>query len=102
MGERPEPKKTKHRRSRWRARDTLVRMRALAVAEILELPVAERIQLVELIWDSIAVVPEAVPISDELKADLEQRLAEFEAAPESGISWEEARQRILQGRWRSE
>jgi putative addiction module component (TIGR02574 family) len=36
-------------------------MRALAVSEILELPVAERIRLVEIIWDSIAAVPEAVP-----------------------------------------
>jgi len=37
-------------------------MKQVFVAEILELPVAERICLVELIWDSIAAVPEAVPI----------------------------------------
>lgn len=76
-------------------------MKQPAVAEILELPVAERIRLVEIIWDSIAAVPEAVPVSDELKADLDRRLAEFEADPEAGISWEEARQRITQGRWRN-
>jgi len=71
------------------------------VDEILELPVTERIRLVELIWDSIAAVPEAVPVSDELKAELDRRLAEFEANPEAGIPWEEVRERIVQGRWRT-
>ena len=69
--------------------------------EILELPVAERLRLVEIIWDSIAAVPEAVPVSDELKVELDRRLAEFEADPEAGSPWEEARERILQGRWRA-
>ena len=71
------------------------------VAEILELSVADRIRLMEVIWDSIAQVPEAIPVSDELKAELAQRLAEFEANPEAGIPWEEVRTRVLQGTWRS-
>ena len=73
----------------------------LVVAEILELPVPERIRLVELIWDSIAAVPEAIPISDELKAELDRRLAEFEADPDAGSPWEEVRERIVQGKWRT-
>lgn len=72
-------------------------MQGLSVAEILELPIAERIRLVELIWGSIAVSPEAVPVSDELKAELNRRLAEFEANPEGGSPWEEVRSRIVQG-----
>lgn len=76
-------------------------MRQVSVAEILELPVAERIRLVELIWDSIAAVPEAIPISDELKAELDRRLAEFEADPDAGSPWEEIRARIVQGTWRT-
>ena len=76
-------------------------MKQISVAEILELPVDERIRLVELIWDSIAAVPESVPMSDELKAELDRRLAEFEADPESGIPWDEVRERIVQGRWRT-
>lgn len=75
-------------------------MKQLSVAEILELPVTERIRIVELIWESIAAVPEAVPVSDELKAELDRRLAEFETDPEAGISWKEVRERIVQGRWR--
>lgn len=76
-------------------------MRPLPVAEILELPVAERIRLVQLIWESIAAVPEAVPVSDELQAELGRRLAELEADPEAGIPWEEVRERVVQGRWRT-
>jgi putative addiction module component (TIGR02574 family) len=76
-------------------------MKALPVAEILELPVAERIRLVELIWESVAAVPEAVAVSDELKAEMDRRLADFEAHPEAGSPWEEVRERIVQGRWRT-
>ena len=36
--------------------------------DILELSSAERIQMVEDIWDSIAAVPEAVPLSEELNS----------------------------------
>ena len=76
-------------------------MKQVSVAEILELPVAERIRLVGLIWDSIAAVPEAVSISEELKAELDRRLAEFEADPDAGSPWEEVRSRIVQGTWRT-
>jgi putative addiction module component (TIGR02574 family) len=76
-------------------------MNQISVAEILKLPLAERIRLVELIWDSIAAVPEAVPISDELAAELDRRLAEFEADPEAGSPWEEVRTRILHGTLRT-
>ena len=76
-------------------------MKELPVAEILELPIAERIRLVELIWDSIAAIPDAVPLTDELKSELNARLAEFEADPKAGSPWDEVRSRIVQGRWRS-
>ena len=39
------------------------------VADIIELSIAERIQAVEDIWDSIAAVPEAVPLSERQKAE---------------------------------
>lgn len=76
-------------------------MKNVSVADLLELPVAERIRLVELIWDSIAAVPEAVPLTEELRAELDRRLAEFELNPESGSPWEDVRDRIVRGTWRS-
>jgi putative addiction module component (TIGR02574 family) len=76
-------------------------MKTIPVADLLELPVTERIRLVELLWDSIAAVPDEVSIPDELKAELNRRLAEFEADPEAGSSWEEVRSRILRRAWRT-
>jgi putative addiction module component (TIGR02574 family) len=69
-------------------------MDTLPVAEILELPVAERLRLLELIWDSIAQLPEAVSLSDELRTELEDCLAEFEANPEGGLPWDEVRESV--------
>ncbi|MEI7843040.1 MAG: addiction module protein [Gallionellaceae bacterium] len=76
-------------------------MNTISVASILELPVQERIRLVELIWDSVAAVPEAVEVSPELKVELEARLAEFEANPESGYSWDDVKSRLNDGSWRT-
>lgn len=76
-------------------------MNTISIAEILELPIQERIQLVELIWDSIAAMPAAVEVSPELKADLEQRMLEFEKNPEAGYSWDEVKSRLKDGSWRT-
>ena len=76
-------------------------MKQVSVAEILELPVQERIRLVELIWESIAAFPNAVEVTPELKAELEVRLKEFEANPEAGYSWEQVQSHLRNGTWRS-
>lgn len=76
-------------------------MNTISVAAILELPVQERIRLVELIWDSVAAIPDAVDVSPELKIELEARLAEFEANPEAGFSWAEVKSRLKDGSWHS-
>ena len=80
---------------------TMPDMNNISIADILGLPVQERIRLVELIWDSIAAVPEAVEISPELKVELEARMAEFEANPEAGYSWEQVKSHLKDGSWRS-
>jgi len=80
---------------------TMPDMNNISIADILGLPVQERIRLVELIWDSVAAVPEAVEISPALKAELEARLVEFEANPEAGYSWEQVRSCLKDGTWRT-
>ena len=72
-------------------------MKNISISDILQLSVWERIRLVELIWDSVAAVPEAVEISPELKAELEARLAEFEENPDAGFSWEQVKSRLNDG-----
>ena len=64
-------------------------------ADILELSVAERIQIVEDIWDSIAAVPEAVPLSEEQKKELDLRLQAYHQNPDAGSPWNEVKERIL-------
>ena len=63
-------------------------------ADILELSVAERIQIVEDIWDSIAAVPEAVPLSENHKSELDRRLKAYHLNPDAGSPWVEVRERI--------
>lgn len=64
------------------------------LSEILQLSVAERIQLVEDIWDSIATVPEAVPLTEEQQAEPEHRLEAYQANPSERISWNDLKTKL--------
>jgi putative addiction module component (TIGR02574 family) len=55
---------------------------------IRKLPIPERLQLVGEIWDSILDDPGLLPVSDQLKRELELRLAAHRANPESSLAWE--------------
>lgn len=72
-------------------------MKQELVAEILALPVPERVRLVEAIWDSISAAPDALPLTDWQKAELDRRLAEFDQDPERGGTLEEVFGRIRRG-----
>jgi putative addiction module component (TIGR02574 family) len=69
-------------------------MSTLAKADVLSLSVAERIQLVEDIWDTIAAVPEELGLSDEQKAELDRRLDAYHRDPDGGSPWAVVRERI--------
>ena len=57
-----------------------------------ELPISERIQLVEDIWDSIAdETPNQLDLSAADRAELHRRLEEHQADPSSSIPWSEVR-----------
>jgi putative addiction module component (TIGR02574 family) len=60
--------------------------------EILQLPPHERLELVEQIWDSLAATPDAVPVPDWHRAELDRRLDR----PSDGasLSPEEVRARL--------
>jgi putative addiction module component (TIGR02574 family) len=65
------------------------------LSELLELPADQRLQLVEAIWDSLVEVPEAVPISDEVREELDRRLAAYYNDPSSARPWAEIRDELL-------
>lgn len=68
-------------------------------AEAWELPAAERARLAEALWDSIAdeanTDPDVLPLSDEQRAELDRRLADYQAHPETSVPWEEVQTRLL-------
>jgi putative addiction module component (TIGR02574 family) len=51
------------------------------VAQILRLPVEERLRLVELIWESLSADAVALPLSEAHRAAIDERLAEHERDP---------------------
>jgi putative addiction module component (TIGR02574 family) len=61
---------------------------------ISKLSVAERIQLAEDLWDSIAAGAGDLPLTDAQRAELDRRLADLERDPGAGESWDVVRTRI--------
>ena len=59
-----------------------------------QLSVAERIILVEQIWDSIAAEQAAVPLTPAQEAELDRRLEAHRKSPQEGASWEEVKAHI--------
>jgi putative addiction module component (TIGR02574 family) len=70
-------------------------MSRVSLSEVLELEVAERISLAQAIWDSIAEVPDAVPISDADRAEIDRRLDAYYRDPDLGKPWAEVRERLF-------
>ncbi len=62
--------------------------------EIKKLSVAERILLVEEIWDSIVADQESLELTEAQKRELDRRLEAYQASPEEGSSWEDVKRRI--------
>jgi len=62
--------------------------------QLFRLSAAERLELVEELWDSIADEDQALELTPDQREDLDRRLAEADADPAGGSSWEEVRERI--------
>jgi putative addiction module component (TIGR02574 family) len=69
-------------------------MAHVSVADLVALPLTERLRLVEAIWDSIADVPEQLELSPAQAQELDRRLAVFEKDPTQGSPWQEVRARL--------
>lgn len=61
--------------------------------EILELNTEKRIELVEMIWDSVET-DTLNSISDEMKTKLDERLLDLKQNPNAQSNWEEAYHRL--------
>jgi putative addiction module component (TIGR02574 family) len=62
------------------------------------LSVADRLELMEPLWDSIVEIPESLPMTDAQMADLDRRLDECSGDPAAGSPWEEVLARLRASR----
>jgi len=65
------------------------------LSTILELPPTERLQLIEAIWDSLVEIPEAIPVSDAVREELDRRLEAYYADPDSARPWDEIKEELF-------
>ena len=66
----------------------------LDIGSLFDLSTAEKLQLVEDLWDELAATPDAVPVHQWQKDELARRKANLSKNPGSGLSWEEVRNRV--------
>jgi putative addiction module component (TIGR02574 family) len=59
-----------------------------------QMTTAERILYVQELWDRIAAEAEHQPLTPAEEAELDRRLDDYRAHPETSISWEQARERM--------
>ena len=63
---------------------------------LLCLPAEDRLDLVEVLWDSVLAEGIAPDLTSAQRSDLRLRLAEADEEPDSGSSWHVAQTRIRQ------
>ena len=68
--------------------------RAELWSELMKLTADERLELVEDLWDSIAL-DEMPPLTDEQKEEIDRRYAEHLHDPSSASKWEDVKARLL-------
>lgn len=70
-------------------------MNRVRLAEILELPVVERVKLAQALWDSVSELPEPFPLSEAEREKIDRRLEAYRRDPEAASPWPEVKERIL-------
>ena len=70
-------------------------MSRVHLAEILELPVAERVKLAQTIWDSVSELPEPFPLSQAEREKIDRRLEVYRRDPGAVFPWPDVKERIL-------
>ena len=68
------------------------------IDDLTKLPLPQRLEIVERLWDSIASDPERLPVTAKQAEELDRRLAAHESNPGEGATWEEIRDRLRNAR----
>lgn len=70
-------------------------MSRVPLDQILELPATDRVEIAQQIWESVVDHPEAIPLTQAQKDELDRRWRAFEQNPNEGESWDEVKQSLL-------
>jgi putative addiction module component (TIGR02574 family) len=65
-----------------------------SIHSVFDLSPAEKLQLVEDLWDDLAATPSEVPVHEWQKEELARRKANLQKNPASGLSWQEIKKRV--------
>ncbi len=61
---------------------------------VFDLSPAEKLQLIEDLWDSLVATPDAVPVHDWQKEELARRETNLAKNPQSAVTWEEIEREV--------
>jgi putative addiction module component (TIGR02574 family) len=64
------------------------------LSDLKKFSVAEKIIIVEELWNSIAADQESFGLTGEQRDELDRRVADYYASPDDGCSWEDVKSRI--------
>ncbi len=65
-----------------------------SIVTVFDLSPAEKLQLVEDLWDDLSAHPESVPLHDWQKEELNKRKAAFQLDPSTTMNWEDTKRWI--------
>lgn len=63
-------------------------------SSVFDLTPAEKLQLVEDLWDDLAATPDQIPVHDWQKEELARRKANLMRNPASALGWTEVQRRV--------
>lgn len=70
-------------------------MNNINFSELAELPVQERIRLVEALWDTITEHPESIKLTPAERRELDRRMEAYLKNPSEGVPWSEVKSKLL-------
>jgi len=57
--------------------------------DVTQLSREEQLELLDRLWDSLGRDPEALPLTEAQRAELDRRLVELEAEGPAGLTWDQ-------------
>jgi len=69
----------------------------MSIAEIHQLPLSEKLQIMEAIWEDLRSRADALPVPEWHKELLDARLKAVEDGSEKVLDWDDVKQSLLSG-----